>query len=184
MPPEEFLSWQLYYTSLLAVERMPAVDIPDPSGLVQSQAIQSADGKVRFTLNGGGGQTLASRFVHAYFGAGVQHVAFETADIFATAEGLKRNGVALLPLPANYYEDLGARFGLDEALLARLADLSILYDRDAFGDYFQVYARAFHKRFFFEVVQRDAYQGYGAANAPARLAAQARAGAAPSAFAP
>jgi 4-hydroxyphenylpyruvate dioxygenase len=28
--------------------------------------------------------------------------------------------------------------------------------------------------FFFELVQREAYSGYGAANAPIRLAAQAR----------
>jgi len=176
MPLEEFLSWQLYYTSLLAVERMPSVDIPDPSGLVQSQAIQSADGALRFTLNGAGGQTLASRFVNAYFGAGVQHIAFATDDIFRTAEALRRNGVETLRLPANYYDDLEARFGLDADLLARLAAHDVLFDRDAFGDYFQIYSRAFHKRFFFEVVQRGAYAGYGAPNAPVRLAAQARVG--------
>ena len=181
MPLEEFLSWQLYYTSLLALDRMPAVDIPDPSGLIQSQALQSKDGNVRFTVNGGGGQTLASRFVHAYFGAGVQHIAFATQNIFETAQALKARGVNLLPLPSNYYDDLEARFGLESQLRQQLEALSILYDRDAYGEYFQVYARAFHKRFFFEVVQRDAYQGYGAANAPARLAAQARVGASPTA---
>ena len=175
MPLEEFLSWQLYYTSLLAVERMPSVDIPDPSGLVQSQAIQSADGALRFTLNGAGGQTLASRFVNAYFGAGVQHIAFATDDIFRTAEALRRNGVETLRLPANYYDDLEARFGLDADLLARLAAHDVLFDRDAFGDYFQIYSRAFHKRFFFEVVQRKGgYDLYGAANAPVRMAAQAQ----------
>ena len=179
MPLEEFLSWQLYYTSLLAVERMPTVDIPDPSGLIQSQAIQSDDGKVRFTLNGGGGQTLASRFVHNYFGAGIQHIAFSTDDIFATAAALKAGGVALLPLHANYYEDLASRFDMTPEFLARLQDNNILYDRDAFGDYLQIYTRAFHRRFFFEVVQRGGYKGYGAVNAPARLAAQARVGASP-----
>ena len=34
--------------------------------------------------------------------------------------------------------------------------------------------RAFEDRFFFEIVQRDGYAGFGAANAPIRLAAQAR----------
>ena len=31
---------------------------------------------------------------------------------------------------------------------------------------------AFEQRFFFEIVQRRAYRGYGAANAPIRLAAR------------
>ena len=40
------------------------------------------------------------------------------------------------------------------------------------GAYFQLYTRVFAERFFFEVVQRDGYQGFGAPNAPIRLAAQ------------
>jgi hypothetical protein len=40
--------------------------------------------------------------------------------------------------------------------------------------YLQVYTATFDKRFFFEIVQRKGYRGYGAANAPVRLAAQAR----------
>jgi 4-hydroxyphenylpyruvate dioxygenase len=51
---------------------------------------------------------------------------------------------------------------------------NILYDRDANGEFFHCYSRAFAKRFFFEVVQRAAYQGYAAPNEPIRLAAQAR----------
>jgi 4-hydroxyphenylpyruvate dioxygenase len=177
MPPEEFLSWQLYYTSLLTVTRTPTIDILDPSGLVQSQAIASPDGRLRITLNGAEGQTLASRFVHNYFGAGIQHIAFATEDIFATVAALRAQQVELLTIPENYYDDLQSRFDLDDASLQRLKAAHILYDRDASGDYFQVYARAFKKRFFFEFVQRADYRGYGAPNASTRLAAQARAGA-------
>lgn len=176
VPPEEFLSWQLYYTVLLAVDRAPLVDISDPSGLVQSQAVESPDCGLRIILNGAAGQTLASRFVQNYFGAGVQHIAFATADIFATVAGLRQNGVDLLPIVDNYYDDLQARFDLDDTTRRRLQVNHILYDKDAHGDYFQVYARAFHKRFFFEFVQRNSYRGYGAGNAATRLAAQVRVG--------
>ena len=48
------------------------------------------------------------------------------------------------------------------------------YDRDGSGEYFQLYSRAFEKRFFFEIVERRGYTGYGTANAGVRLAAQAR----------
>jgi 4-hydroxyphenylpyruvate dioxygenase len=47
-------------------------------------------------------------------------------------------GLATLPIPQNYYEDLEARFGLDPELLAQLAEFNILYDRDADGEYFQL----------------------------------------------
>ena len=52
--------------------------------------------------------------------------------------------------------------------------LNILYDRDNDGEYFHLVSRAFAKRFFFEIVERRGYRGYGAANATIRLAAQSR----------
>ena len=43
------------------------------------------------------------------------------------------------------------------------------------GEYFQIYGLPLFNGFFFEVVQRKGgYQGYGARNAPIRLAAQLR----------
>ena len=50
--------------------------------------------------------------------------------------------------------------------------LDILYDRSAGGDDFHAYGEPFADRFFFEIVQRRAYDAYGAVNAPARMAAQ------------
>ena len=51
---------------------------------------------------------------------------------------------------------------------------NILYDREGGAEYLQVYTQTFDQRFFFEIVERRGYRGYGAANAPVRLAAQAR----------
>ena len=79
-----------------------------------------------------------------------------------------------LPIPENYYYDLGARFGLEDAVLSRMAALNILYDEDERGSYHHLYTRAFAKRFFFEVVQRHEYDGYGARDTAIRLAAQSR----------
>lgn len=58
--------------------------------------------------------------------------------------------------------------------VGRMAVLGILSDRDGEAEYHQFYSRAFAKRVFFEIVERRAYAGYGAANAAIRLAAQAR----------
>jgi len=170
----EFLSWQLFYTSLFAMEKTSQLEIADPMGLVYSQAIQNADRSVRLTLNGSlAHQALSSRFVRNYFGSGVQHIAFATDDVFAAAEKAAAAGLPLLEIGPNYYADIAARFGLDPETLARMRELNILYDRDEQGEYFQFYSRAVAKRVFFEVVQRRDYDAYGAANAAIRLSAQA-----------
>ena len=172
---EEFLSWLLYYNALLDVDKTPQLEITDPMGLVYSQAVENADRSLRFTLNGSlAAQSLTSRFIQNYFGAGVQHIAFATDDVFAAAERALAAGLPMLEIGPNYYEDIEARFGLDPALVARMAALSLLYDRDGEAEYFQFYSRAVAKRVFFEVVQRRGYDGYGAVNAAIRLNAQAR----------
>jgi 4-hydroxyphenylpyruvate dioxygenase len=175
MQYEEFLSWLLYYVALFNVTKTPQIEIADTLGLVQSQAVESGNRALRITLNGSmGAQTLSSRFLHHYMGAGVQHIAFETADIFAAVEAARENGLELLEIPRNYYDDVESKFGLAPELVERLAENGILYDRDGAAEYFQFYSRAFAKRVFFEIVERRGYQAYGAANAPIRLAAQAR----------
>lgn len=180
MQYEEFLSWLLFYVAFLAVDKTPQLEIADPMGLVQSQAVENADRSIRFTLNGSmASQSLSARFIQNYFGAGVQHVAFAAPDVFAAAAAAKAGGLPILDIPRNYYDDLEARWGLDPGLIERMADLGILYDRAVEADgseteYFQFYSRAFARRVFFEVVERRGYRGYGAANAPIRLAAQAR----------
>ncbi len=172
---EEFLSWLLYYVALFNVSKTPQVEIADTLGLIQSQAVESADKSMRFTLNGSmASQTLSARFIQNYMGAGVQHIAFETADIIAAAQAARENGLAMLDISRNYYDDLEARFGLEGALVDRMAELGILYDQDGEAEYYQFYSRAFGKRVFFEVVERRGYDAYGAANAVIRLASQAR----------
>ncbi|MDF0543798.1 TIM barrel protein [Sphingobium sp. H39-3-25] len=174
---DEFLSWQLYWRALFGLEVRAAQDVIDPAGLVHSQALQSTDGAFRVTLNASDArETLSSRFLDHGIGGGYQHVALTTDDIFATAEALRQGGAAMLDIPANYYDDLAARFGFDDALIARMADHGILYDEDGDGaPYWQLYSRAFDKLFFFEFVQRAAgYTGYGAPNSGVRLASQNR----------
>jgi 4-hydroxyphenylpyruvate dioxygenase len=175
MQYEEMLSWLLFYVSLFDVSKTTQLEIPDPLGLVYSQPVQSADGALRILLNGSASaQTLSARFLQGYMGAGVQHIALATDDIFHTAERLRESGLPMLSIPQNYYDDLEARFGLDEALVTKLAEYGILYDREGNGEYFQMYTRAFAKRFFFEIVQRRDYGAYGAPNVAVRLAAQSR----------
>jgi len=165
----------LFYTSLFDFRKAPVQDVIDPGGVVQSQAVESPGAEIRLVLNASQSrQTMASRFLDDFFGSGVQQIALACDDIFATVERLAFNGIALLPIPENYYDDLEARFDLDASLLDRLRAGNILYDRDGEAEFFHVYTKTQPGGFFFEIVERRSYKGYGAVNAPIRLAAQAR----------
>lgn len=172
----EMLTWLLFYASIFQTHKTPLVDVIDPSGIVRSQAIENADGSLRLTLNGAENRrTLAGHFIAESFGSSVQHLAFACDDIFATARALRARGFAPLPISANYYDDVEARFGLEPDLADRLREENILYDRDEHGEYFQLYAPTWGEGFIVEIVERrGAYRGYGAPNAPFRIAAQKR----------
>ncbi len=169
---DEMLTWLLFYTSIFETGKTPMVDIIDPAGVVRSQVIENHSGALRITLNGAENRrTLAGHFIAEKFGSGIQHLAFSTADIFATAEALKKNGFKPLPISQNYYGDVEARFGLEPELTERLKAHNILYDRDEHGEYFQLYSGTYGEGFFFEIVERRRYRGYGAPNAIFRIAA-------------
>jgi 4-hydroxyphenylpyruvate dioxygenase len=175
MPYDEMLSWLLFYTGILDLQRLPQMEIPDPVGLVQSQALISANQSLRIILNGSSAtRTLSNRFISEFFGSGVQHIAFLCDNIFAAVADMRKRGAKFLRIPDNYYDDVEAKYGLDAELMAALRDNQILYDREGDGEFFQIYTPSFDERFFFEIVERRNYQGFGAANAGIRLAAQTR----------
>ena len=163
-PWHQFDEASLFYRGVLGLEGDDSLDLADPYGLRRSRAVATADGAVRIALNvapaPGGNDTR------------LQHIALATDDIVATARRVRERGAGLLPIPANYYDDLDARYALDPQLLATLAAWGILYDRDGEGEFFHCYT-ATVGRVFFELVQRvGGYRGYGAQNAAVRLAAQ------------
>jgi len=171
---EEMQSWLLYYISTFEMAKSAIVDVADPSGVVHSQAIESPEGEVRLNLNGAEGcRTFAASFLADRFGAGVQHIAMLSDDIFETSALLAARGFLRLEISPNYYDDLQAQFGLEDGEVARLRDGNILYDRQGGAEYFQIYSQPIFNGFFFEIVERRrGYAGYGARNASARLAAQ------------
>jgi 4-hydroxyphenylpyruvate dioxygenase len=164
----------LFYGSIFGLEPQPLWELADPYGMVRSRAMVSGDGSIRLSLNVcESSVTATGRFVNTSAGAGVHHVAFETDDIRATLEQLVARGVPMVPIPSNYYDDLAARRILDPERLSDFAALNILYDRDDNGEFLHAYTGTFDGRFFFEFVQRGDYRGFGAVNAPVRIAAQA-----------
>jgi 4-hydroxyphenylpyruvate dioxygenase len=166
----------LFYRALFGFIPEQLWEIPDTMGLIQSRTMTSSRREIRLPLNiSESRETTTGRFLTTFSGAGVQHIAMASADIRRTMEQLATRGARFLPIPGNYYEDIEARWGLDEARLEMLRAHNILYDRDDTGEFLHAYTDPFDDRFFFEIVQRiDGYQQYGAANASVRMAAHAK----------
>ncbi|MER7194106.1 bifunctional sugar phosphate isomerase/epimerase/4-hydroxyphenylpyruvate dioxygenase family protein [Streptomyces flaveolus] len=163
-PWHQFDEAVLFHRSVLGLRPQESVDVADPYGLLRSRAVTTGDGAVRIVLTVGAAP--ADDTAHA------QHIALATDDVVAAARRYRAAGGPLLPIPANYYDDLAARFEFADGELATYRELGILYDRDDHGTFRHCYTHTVG-RVFFELVQRDdGYRGYGAANAPVRLAAQ------------
>lgn len=167
-PWQHFDEAVLFYESTLSLAPIASQEVPSPMGLVRSQVMRSVDGGVRLALN------IAPLIVESGPDSGEypQHVAFASTDLIATARRAAGRGLRFLPVPANYYEDLAARFRLDPAFLSELQELNLLYDRDADGEFLHFYTATVGNVFFEVVERRGSYDGYGAPNAPVRLASQ------------
>ncbi|MGH3318620.1 MAG: bifunctional sugar phosphate isomerase/epimerase/4-hydroxyphenylpyruvate dioxygenase family protein [Streptosporangiaceae bacterium] len=155
----------LFYRSVLGLEPYDSLDVLDPHGLLRSRAVSSADGLVRLALNVPPASASGTD-------APTQHVAFRTDDILTTAHRLHEGGAEPLRVSPNYYDDLEARYELDAGFANQLREFGLLYDRSGDAEFLQLFTLT-QGEVFFEVVQRiGGYDGYGAANAPYRLAAQ------------
>ncbi|WP_248763487.1 sugar phosphate isomerase/epimerase and 4-hydroxyphenylpyruvate domain-containing protein [Pseudarthrobacter sp. SSS035] len=163
-PWQHFDEAVLFYTSALALEPQPFAEVPSPTGLVRSQVMATGDRAVRLVLN------LAP--LNQQRKTYQEHIAFAVDDLVATARDCRARGLEFLQIPANYYVDLDARFGLAPDFLATLQELNLLYDRDADGEFLHFYTATVGSVFFEMVERRGAYDGYGAPNAPVRHAVQ------------
>ena len=127
--------------------------------------MRTADGAVRLPLN------VAP---HVLDDASMpQHVAFACSDVIALARAARAAGPQLLPVPDNYYDYLAGRFGLDDGH-GRPSSASSTCSTTATpgGEFVHFYTRTVGTVFFEFVQRRGHYDGYGADNAPVRLAAQ------------
>jgi 4-hydroxyphenylpyruvate dioxygenase len=168
-PWQHFDEAVLFYTSALALEPQPFAEVPSPSGLVRSQVMQTSDGAVRLVLNLAPVQQAPAQQARKTY---QEHIAFAVDDLVSAARSARDRGLEFLQIPANYYEDLDARFDLEPGFLATLQELNLLYDRDANGEFLHFYTATVGSVFFEMVERRGNYDGYGAPNAPVRHAVQ------------
>ncbi|WP_018334734.1 sugar phosphate isomerase/epimerase and 4-hydroxyphenylpyruvate domain-containing protein [Actinomycetospora chiangmaiensis] len=146
-------------------------EIVAPFGLVRGRMFASTGpDPVRVVLS----STLVRRGGWAPGVPAPQSVAFAVPDVLAVARAAAAAGLELLDVGPNYYADLAARGVADVDLLAAHR---VLVDVDGSGgQYRHVVTPVLGGRVFLEAVQRvGGHSGFGAADAPVRMAAHRRA---------
>jgi 4-hydroxyphenylpyruvate dioxygenase len=117
-------------------------------------------------------------FHEEHRGDGVQHVAIATDNLIQAVRALRERGVVFMPTPATYYDLLPARLttlGVESIRedIAELRELGILVDGDGPGSYLlQIFlkeSKGLYQDdqagpFFYELIQRNGDEGFGAGN--------------------
>lgn len=131
VPQQEFSAAVAWYVDQLGFEPQQWFRIETAWSGLHSQVLASPDGNVQLPINEPVTPTSqVQEFLHWNQGAGIQHVALHTSDIFHTVRQLKQGGVGFIDVPTTYYQALHRRqdYQADRPLEVALDQLKILVD--------------------------------------------------------
>lgn len=109
-------------------------------------------------------------YVDYYNGSGVQHIALNVDNIIDVITNLSRRGLQFLDIPDKYYTNLRKRLENSNIKIKEdidtLQKLKILVDYDDKGYLLQIFTKNVEDRptVFFEIIQRNNHNGFGAGN--------------------
>ena len=164
--------WFDFYKRIFNFRQIRFFDIEGKHTGLTSRALTSPDNRIRIPLNESADEnSQIEEYLHSYKGEGIQHIACGTADVFATVQGLRDDGLDFMPAPPDtYYERIDARLPGHGEDIARLRKLGILIDgeqvegRPALGTLLQIFSGNLIGPVFFEFIQRKGNDGFGEGN--------------------
>jgi 4-hydroxyphenylpyruvate dioxygenase len=164
--------WVSFYERVMGFTEMIHFsddDISTEYSALMSKVVSGGDGRIKFPINEpaeGLRKSQIEEYLEYYGGAGVQHIAIETADIVAAVRKLRRRGITFLRTPDTYYDDLPERVADVRDQLDELRALGILADRDDEGYLLQIFTRPVGDRptVFLEIIERHGSRGFGQGN--------------------
>jgi 4-hydroxyphenylpyruvate dioxygenase len=168
-----------FYVDAFGFEETHQEDVRTDYSAMRSKVVQGANGRVRFPIMEpapGLRRSQIEKYIDAHGGAGVQHLAFQSADII-TSVSMLSDALDFLPTPATYYDVLESRVGNLSDELQALQRYGILADRDETGLLLQVFTKPIGPRptLFLEVIERRGAKGFGGGNITALYEAVERA---------
>ena len=167
----EIKLWENYFNSIFLSETVMEFDQRQKEGEKKIgmllKVLQSEDKQINNVLlePDHGVKTQVQLFIDQNYGTGIQHIAFESENIFKSVKVLRANGVKFTKFPDSYYDKLEIKYPqLDVAALRKYGILCDVLD-GAF--LFQIFTTPIGDRatFFYEIVQRvNSYEGFGLDN--------------------
>jgi 4-hydroxyphenylpyruvate dioxygenase len=167
----------IWYRDLFDFQVQQTFDIQTQKSGLASKALVSSCGKIRFNINEPSSiNSQIQEFLNLNHGAGIQHIALQTNNIFETIDLMQQQELAFLPIPDVYYANLQHRASLEQNLLLnndewqQLERLQILMDWSKFTPeqiLLQIFTQPIFESptFFFEVIERrNRAKGFGQGN--------------------
>ena len=166
-----------WYQNLFNFQVQQTFDIQSQTSGLNSKALVSSCGKIRFNINEPSSiNSQIQDFIDRNHGAGIQHIALQTSDIFRTIDRMRQQQLAFLEIDRTYYTQLQirARTAQNSALTAtewhQLQNLQILADWSESSPeavLLQIFTQPIFEvpTFFFEVIERrNRAKGFGRGN--------------------
>lgn len=167
----------LWYQNLFEFQVQQTFDIQTQTSGLTSKALISACGKIRFNINQpSSNNSQIQDFLDRNHGAGIQHIALQTNDIFTTIDRMRQQQLAFLEIDPTYYRQLQikAQTSQNSALTAtewhQLQNLQILADWSEASPeavLLQIFTQPIFESptFFFEIIERrNRAKGFGRGN--------------------
>ena len=166
-----------WYQNLFEFQVQQTFDIQTQTSGLTSKALVSSCGKIRFNINQpSSSNSQIQDFLDRNHGAGIQHIALQTNDIFRTIDRMRQQKLAFLEIDPTYYSQLQtkARTAQNSALTAtewhQLQNLQILADWSNSSPeavLLQIFTQPIFESptFFFEMIERrNRAKGFGRGN--------------------
>jgi 4-hydroxyphenylpyruvate dioxygenase len=167
----------VWYQNLFEFQVQQTFDIQTQTSGLTSKALVSACGKIRFNINQpSSSNSQIQDFLDRNHGAGIQHIALQTNNIFSAIDRMRQQQVAFLEIDPIYYTQLQikAKTAQNSALTAlewhQLQNLQILADWSESSPeavLLQIFTQPIFEvpTFFFEVIERrNRAKGFGRGN--------------------
>ncbi len=179
VPAEDFAATIREYQEIFGFDQIFEEYIQVGSQAMNSKVVQNAARTVTLTVIAPDPTAAPGQiddFLRSQDGAGVQHLAFSTADIAGAINAFEERGVRFLTTPASYYEGIQRRLGEVRLSPEQLRAGNILVDRDHWGELFQIFTESTSVRrtLFFELIERHGALTFGSNNIKALYEAKER----------
>jgi 4-hydroxyphenylpyruvate dioxygenase len=162
--------WADFYERLFNFKEVRYFDIEGKLTGLKSKAMTSPCGKIRIPINeSSDDKSQIAEYLDLYHGEGIQHIALGTDNIYATVEGMKRQGVQFQDTIATYYDLVNKRLPNHGENIEELKRLRILIDGATHQGapnelLLQIFTQTVIGPIFFEIIQRKGDQGFGEGN--------------------